>query len=169
MDVRKSSPQPCVNCFEVFLSSFFNVIRQGDCYLQTWPKQRVLNCLFIDSKIVFYTRLAIKLVPAFVFLIISLQIIFPLVISGSSMATFVLFLLGLPVQGLYWLGKRSKTLLPKQLLPWYSAVKEKLYGNRANPSATVMQYHPSYQDLASLLNQAFKIGGDKFLQHHELI
>jgi hypothetical protein len=151
------------------LSSFFNVIRRGDCYLRTWPKQRVLNCLFIDSKIIFYTRLAIKLVPAFIFLIVSLNIIFPVLFSGSSNVTFIMFLLGLPVQGLYWLGKRSKTLLPNQLLPWYSTIQEKLYGNRRDVTQKVMQYHPCYQDLASLLNHAFKIGGDKFLQHNELI
>lgn len=150
-----------------FLNSFFNVIKQGDRYLQTWPKQRALNCLFIDSKIAFYTRLAIKVVPAFIFLIVALNIIQPALFSEPIMLTFILFLLGLPVQGFYWLGKRSQELLPNQLLPWYRAIQEKLYGNRAEQ--TVMQYRPSYWDLALLLKNAFKIGGDKFLQHHELI
>ena len=149
------------------MDSFFDVIRQGDKYLQSWPTQRVLNCLFIDSKIVFYTRLTINVMPAFIFLIIALNIIFPILFSWSITLTFILFLLGLPVQGLYWLGKRSQELLPKQLLPWYTAIQEKLYGNRADQAITL--HRPSYRDLALLLKNAFKIGGDKFLQHHELI
>ena len=151
------------------MSIFFDVIRQGDKYLQSWPQQRVLNCLFIDSKIVYYTRLSIKLAPAFIFLIVALNIIHPGIFTGPVILTFVLFLLGLPVQGLYWLGKRSTTLLPKQLLDWYSAIQEKLYGHRNDKEQVVMRQHPSYFDLALLLKKAFKIGGDKFLQHNELI
>ncbi len=83
------------------------------------------------------------------------------------MLTFILFLLGLPVQGLYWLGKRSRELLPQRLLSWYSAIQEKLYGKHSEQS--IMQSCPSYLDLAVLLSKAFKIGGDKFLQDHELI
>lgn len=149
------------------MNSFFDVIKQGDKYLQTWPKQRVLNCLFIDSKIAFYTRRSIKVMPAFIFLSIALNIIQPASLGWPIMLTFILFLLGLPVQGLYWLGKRSQELLPNRLLPWYTAIQEKLYGNRTEQ--TMMQYRPSYWDLALLLKNAFKIGGDKFLQDHELI
>ena len=156
-----------LNNLRFFLNSFFDVIRQGDKYLQDWPKKKVLNCLFVDSKIAFYTRLSIKVIPAFIFLIIALNIVLPTFFSWSVTLTFILFLLGLPVQGLYWLGKRSQELLPSQLLPWYIAIQEKLYGNRSEQK--IMQYRPSYRDLALLLKNVFKIGGDKFLQHHELI
>ena len=149
------------------MNLFFNFIKQGDQYLQTWPKQRVLNCFFIDSKIAFYTRLAIKVVPVFIFLSIALNIIQPDLFSGPIMLTFILFLLGLPVQGLYWLGKRSQELLPNRLLSWYGAIQKKLYGKDTEQS--IMQHCPSYLDLALLLNNAFKIGGDRFLQDHELI
>lgn len=154
---------------EVFVNSFFDVIKQGDKYLQNWPKQRILNCLFIDSKVVYYTRLAIKIAPAFIFLIIALNIIQPVLFTEPMMLTFILFLLGLPVQGLFWLGKRSQTLLPNQLLQWYTAIQEKLDGQRNEQAQQVMHQHPSYLDLALLLRKAFKVGGDKFLQHNELI
>ncbi len=149
------------------MNSFFDVIRQGDQYLQSWPKQRVLNCFFIDSKIAFYTRLSIKAIPAFIFLSIALHMLQPALFSWPTMLTFILFLLGLPVQGLYWLGKRSRQLLPQRLLSWYSTIQEKLYGKRSEQN--IMPHCPSYLDLAVLLSQAFKIGGDKFLQDHELI
>ena len=149
------------------MNLFFDVIIQGDRYLQSWPKQKVLNCLFVDSRVVFYTRLTFKWVPAFIFLVIALNILQPVLFSWPTVMTFILFLLGLPIQGLYWLGKRAQALLPNQLLPWYSAIQEKLYD--AREKQVIMEHHPRYLDLALLLKKAFKIGGDKFLQHHELI
>jgi uncharacterized membrane protein YfbV (UPF0208 family) len=149
------------------LNLFFDVLKQGDRYLRLWPKQRTLNCLFVDSKIVFYTQLLIKLCPAFVILLVCLQIAFPLLLNWPTTATIVLFLLGLPVQGLYWLGKRSETLLPHKLVPWYMAIQQKLSGN--NKIQTQLIRQPCYLDLAKLLGNAFKLGGDNFLQHHELI
>lgn len=149
------------------MNSFFAVLKQGDHYLQSWPKQNVLNCLFADSKVAFYTRLSIKSTPAFIVLSIAMNIMLPALFSWSVTATFILFLLGLPIQGLYWLGKRSQKLLPNQLLPWYTAIHEKLNGN--NKKQAVILHHPSYLDLAHLLTHAFKLGGDQFLQQHELI
>ncbi|MEH6451959.1 MAG: terminus macrodomain insulation protein YfbV [Psychromonas sp.] len=149
------------------MNLFFDVLKQGDKYLQLWPKQRTLNSLFIDSKIVFYTQLLMKICPAFVILLVGLQIAFPLLLSWPTTATLVLFLLGLPVQGLYWLGKRSETLIPHKLVPWYIAIQQKLSGNKNTKAQLISQ--PSYLDLARLLVNAFKVGGDNFLQHHELI
>ena len=148
------------------MNSFFDVIKQGEKYLRHWPKQSVLNSLFIDSKVAVYTRTSLKVMPAFIFLIVALNIILPNIFHWSPTLTFVFFLCALPIQGLYWLGKRSQELLPNQLLPWYSAIQEKLYANRAEQ---IMQHRPSYWDLALLLKKAFKSGGDKFLQHNELI
>lgn len=149
------------------MDSFFEVLKNGDKYLQTWPTQRVLNCLFIDSKVAFYTRLAVKVMPAFVVLIGTLSIFVPIFSNIPLTMTFIFFLLGLPVQGLYWLGKRSAQRLPMQLLPWYTAIHEKLHGKSMQQGMIV--HHPCYFELALLLQNAFKLGGDKFLQHHELL
>jgi uncharacterized protein len=149
------------------LQSFFDVVREGGRYLNIWPKQSALNCLFIDSKVARYTRLSIKVVPAFIALSFALTVTFPSFFDPLVSVTFVLFLLGLPVQGFYWLGKRSQQLLPQQLLPWFMAIKEKLTVNNAGDQELIQ--HPSYLELAKLLQQAFKRGGDNFLQEHELI
>lgn len=153
--------------FEVYLNSFLDVVIQGDRYLRSWPKQKVLNCLFVDSRVAFYTRLTFKLVPAFIFLVISLNILQPVLFSWPIVVTFIFFLLGLPIQGLYWLGMRAQAYLPSQLLPWYHAIQDKLYGKRTEDA--IIEHQPRYTDLALLLKKAFKVGGDKFLQHHELI
>ncbi|WP_022940419.1 terminus macrodomain insulation protein YfbV [Psychromonas hadalis] len=149
------------------MNLFFDVVRQGDLYLKNWPKQKTLNCLFVDSKVAFYTRLSIKVIPAFIMLIISLNMFFPAMLDWPATATLVLFLMGLPVQGLYWLGKRSATFLPNQLLPWYAAIEKTL--NNQSTKERVMAQRPRYLDLALLLKNAFKRGGDNFLQNNELI
>ena len=142
-------------------------MKEGEAYLNNWPTQKVLNCLFIDSKVSFYTRLATKTLPAFVVLVMSLSLLYPVYFNWSTSATFALFALSLPAQGLYWLGKRSETFLPNQLLPWYCAIEEKL--TRQQDQSQVLSKRPRYSDLALLLKRAFKIGGDDFLQKHELV
>lgn len=149
------------------MNIFFDVVRQGDFYLKNWPKQKTLNCLFVDSKVVTYTHLSIKVIPAFVILIMMLNIAFPEMLNWPATATLVLFLMGLPVQGLYWLGKRANSFLPNQLLPWYIAIEKKL--NNSVTEEGVMAKRPRYLDLALLLKNAFKRGGDNFLQNNELI
>jgi len=149
------------------LNVFFNIVKQGDFYLKNWPKQKTLNSLFIDSKITFYTRLSIQVIPVFVILIMTLNVIYPGLLDWSATATLVLFLMGLPVQGLYWLGTRSTSFLPNQLLPWYIAIQKTLNPNVTKDS--VMEKHPRYLDLALLLKNAFQRGGDNFLQNNELI
>jgi uncharacterized membrane protein YfbV (UPF0208 family) len=149
------------------LDVFFDIVRQGDFYLKNWPKQKTLNCLFVDSKVVFYTRLAITVIPFFSILIIGLNVLLPSFLDWPATVTLVLFLMGLPVQGLYWLGKRAGSFLPNQLLPWYLAIEKTL--NKDVTKEGIMAKRPRYLDLALLLKSAFKRGGDNFLQNNELI
>ena len=149
------------------MNVFFDIVRQGDFYLKNWPRQKTLNSLFIDSKVAFYTRLSIKVSPAFVILIMMLNVAFPSFLDWPATATLVVFLMGLPIQGLYWLGKRSSSFLPNKLLPWYMAIEKTL--NKSVTKNGVMAKRPRYLDLALLLKNAFKRGGDNFLQNNELI
>ncbi len=47
--------------------------------------------------------------------------------AGPAVAT-ALFALSLPMQGLWWLGKRSVTPLPPSILNWFYEVRGKLGG-----------------------------------------
>lgn len=149
------------------MNAFFDLIKQGDAYLKAWPQQRSLYPLFIDSKVAYYTRLLIKLIPAFVIFSIALTISIPSIISWPATITLVLFSIGLPVQGLIWLGKRSQEFLPNQLFAWYMEIHHHLNERNAQQIRTLAR--PRYLDLASLLSDAFRVGGDKFLQKNELI
>jgi len=149
------------------LIHFFDALKQGDHYLKNWPKQSCLYSLFIDSKMVCYTQLLIKLFPAFIILIVSLYVIWPAYFSWPSTATFILFLIGLPTHCLLWLGKRSQQSLSPALFTWYVKVNEVVTGNKGMHQ--VLINNPKFIDLANLLNKGFKKGGDNFLYNNELI
>ncbi|TEW55601.1 DUF412 family protein [Psychromonas sp. RZ22] len=146
---------------------FFELLKKGDAYLKIWPKQNCLYSLFIDSKMVCYTQLLIKLFPLFIVLVASLYILFPAYFSWPSTATFILFLIGLPVHCLLWLGKRSQQILSPALFNWYVEISEALNGDKLRQQ--VMNDKPRFIDLAKLLNKGFKKGGDNFLYNNELI
>lgn len=149
------------------LFDFFELLKQGDHYLKSWPKQSCLYSLFIDSKVVCYTQLLIKLFPAFIILIVGLYMLLPTYFSWPQTATFMLFLIGLPVHCFLWLGKRSQQLLSPSLFNWYVEISEVLDAQKK--ANQVMMKNPRFIDLANLLNRGFKQGGDDFLYQNELI
>lgn len=149
------------------MSGFFSLLKKGDHYLKHWPQQHCLYPLFVDSKMACYTRLLVKVFPAFIVLIASLYILFPNYFPWSSTATFILFLIGLPVHCHLWLGKRSQQLLSPQLSQWYLEIMEVISINQAFQQSVTDQ--PRFIDLAKLLQKGFKQGGDNFLYNNELL
>lgn len=147
--------------------NFFECLKQGEHYLKTWPKQSCLYSLFIDSKVVCYTQLLIKLFPAFIVLVVGLYLFLPNYFAWPQTATFILFLIGLPVHCFLWLGKRSQQQLSPALFTWYIEISEVL--NNQKLTSQLMVKTPRFIDLAKLLNRGFKQGGDDFLYHNELI
>lgn len=72
---------------------------------------------------------------------------------GPAVAT-ALFALSLPMQGLWWLGKRSVTPLPPSILHWFYEVRGKL--EEAGQALAPVEGKPDYQALADTLKRAFK-------------
>lgn len=72
----------------------------------------------------------------------------PQAIAGS------LFLLSMPLQGLYWLGKRSNTLLPLSMADWYYNIHQKMTDEGCPPPKSA--HKPRYKELAELLKHAFE-------------
>ncbi len=64
------------------------------------------------------------------------------------------FALSLPMQGLWWLGKRSVTPLPPSILNWFYEVRGKL--QEAGQALAPVEGKPDYQALADTLKRAFK-------------
>ena len=147
--------------------NFFELLKTGDQYLKVWPKQSCLYSLFVDSKMVCYTQLLIKLFPLFIILISSLYIFWPDYFGWPNTATFLLFLIGLPVHCFLWLGKRSQQLLSPALCKWYIEISEVLRDRHSTQKKQLESLR--FIDLAKLLNKGFKQAGDDFLYQNELI
>lgn len=69
---------------------------------------------------------------------------------GPAVAT-ALFALSLPMQGLWWLGKRSVTPLPPAILNWFYEVRGKL--QESGQVLAPVEGKPDYRALADTLKR----------------
>ena len=134
--------------------ALIKILKDGQRYAERWPKHAVVAA-FKESQIVPATRIGMTMMPAFAVINLMVQWQFnqqsftPLAIAAS------LFLLSLPLQGLYWLGLRSRRELPPQLLSWYQELAKKLRQSRSDLRVKTEQV--TYMDLALLLRKVLSI------------
>jgi uncharacterized protein len=136
------------------MSAMFSTLKAGLQYSRDWPVVPELNALFPENKVIRMTVFAQKALPV-------------VAVSGALVQfnqlgaeqlplilTMMLFILSMPFQGWYWLGKRSQTELPPALSGWYSDIKQKMQAQGVQIATP--QHKARYADLALLLKQAFR-------------
>ncbi len=128
-------------------------LQDGQQYLKLWPKAPELGAILPENRIVAATKMGIKVVPFIAVLSVLVQGISLGAEYLPQAITFALFLLSMPVQGLYWLGKRSNTYLPPSQASWFREIHSKMCENGHQP--TVSQSRPRYAELAILLNEVY--------------
>lgn len=129
----------------------FSLFRRGQHYAKTWPAEKTLAAVFIDNRIIRATRYAIRIMPPLAIFTLCWQIALGGQL-GPAVAT-ALFAISLPMQGLWWLGKRSVTPLPPLVLQWFYEVRGKL--EEAGQALAPLERKPDYQALAEILKRAF--------------
>lgn len=132
--------------------SWFRLFQYGQHYMKTWPVDKRLAPVFPENRVTRATRFAIKVMPALAVFTLTWQIAMGGQL-GPAVATAI-FACSLPMQGLWWLGKRSVTPLPPTLLSWFHEVREKLQA--AGQAIAPIEEKPTYQSLADVLKRAFK-------------
>ena len=130
--------------------SFFSLFNRGQHYAKTWPLDKRLAPVFIENRIIRATRYAIRIMPPIAIFTLCWQIALGGQL-GPAVAT-ALFALSLPMQGLWWLGKRSVTPLPPSILNWFYEVRGKL--QEAGQALAPVEGKPDYQALADTLKRA---------------
>lgn len=137
-------------------------IQAGQRYLNTFPNQKKLNLFMPDYRLTRLVKFSGKAMPAFACFAVCWQYFFPDAEQATLASSFItaLFALSIPFQGLYWLGKRSKSPLPLNLLEWYEHLRQKL--NSEIQEQIADQTIPSYQDFANLLQLAEKTWGNQY-------
>lgn len=144
--------------------AFFTVFKQGQAYMNTWPLEAKLGIIFPENRVIKATQFAQKLMPFIaVFSILWQQFYAKADMLAFSLAILTaLFALLLPLQGLYWLGKRSQQHLTTQSAVWFYEIYERL--KKLHEPLPTIQEQPTYQHLALLLRQAQAKLGKGFWQ-----
>lgn len=133
-------------------TGWFRIFQNGQHYMKTWPNDKRLAPIFPENRVASVTRFAIRFMPPLAVFTLTWQIALGGQL-GPAVAT-ALFACSLPMQGLWWLGKRSVTPLPPTLLHWFHEVRARL--EEAGQAIAPVEGKPTYQALADLLKRAFK-------------
>ncbi|MBM0748275.1 MULTISPECIES: terminus macrodomain insulation protein YfbV [Pantoea] len=131
---------------------WFGLFQRGQHYMKTWPADKRLAPVFPENRVVTATRFAIRFMPPLAVFTLTWQIALGGQL-GPAIAT-ALFACSLPMQGLWWLGKRAGTPLPPALLQWFNEVRSKL--EEAGQAIAPVEGKPTYQALADVLKRAFR-------------
>ncbi|WP_127960071.1 terminus macrodomain insulation protein YfbV [Serratia microhaemolytica] len=132
--------------------SWLKIFRLGQHYMKTWPTDKRLIAVFPENRIAHATRFALRAAPPLAAFTLAWQIAFADQLAAAI--TMTLFICSLPMQGLWWLGKRAITPLPPSLLSWFYTLRSKLVD--AGQTLTPLEGTPTYQSLADILKRAFK-------------
>lgn len=132
--------------------SWRRLLQCGQRYMKTWPADKRLAPVFPENRMVRATRFAIRVMPPLAVFTLTWQIALGGQL-GPAVAT-ALFACSLPMQGLWWLGRRSLTPLPPSLLHWFHDIRHKLL--ESGMALAPVEDKPTYQMLADVLKRAFK-------------
>lgn len=141
--------------------SLLQTYRQGRRYLNTWVLHPKLGMIFPENRVIRAIRFGEKATPAIAVLAIVWQ---RLTLSHSQMAlaaaiVTALFALSLPLQGVFWLGKRAQTPLNARSQVAYQQICAAL---KAKGVAVNEVDKPHFYDLACVLAQAERHLDDAF-------
>lgn len=133
--------------------TIFQTLKKGQQYADTWVLHPRVGAIFPENRVIKTTKFAQNFMP----FIAVFAVVWQQFSSKGNEAAFAasvltaLFALLMPLQGLYWLGKRSAKPLPVQ-----SAVKfQQIFVLLEKQNVLVQRLeNPTYFDLAVLLKKA---------------
>ncbi|MFC3396208.1 terminus macrodomain insulation protein YfbV [Brenneria rubrifaciens] len=131
--------------------SWLQLLQRGQHYMKTWPADKRLAPVFPENRVARATRFAVRFMPPLAVFSLTWQIALGGQL-GPAIAT-ALFACSLPMQGLWWLGRRSVTPLPLTLLNWFHDIRHKLL--ESGLALAPLEEAPTYQSLADVLKRAF--------------
>lgn len=127
--------------------SLWQVFKTGHQYAAIWPHHAVVAAM-TETRVVPAVQFAAKWMPAVA--VVNFIVQYQWLGNGMLPQALVssLFLLSLPLQGWYWLGRRAVSKLDPRLQHWYLELAQKL--------AIQPRPKPTRMDLARLLRKALQ-------------
>ncbi len=132
---------------------FNDTLHKGHFYMKLWPMRKELAAIFPENSIITATKIGIKVMPALAVLSIAMQIQLGSMQQLPVSLALALLFITLPIQGLFWLGKRAGSRLPVALASWYRQLYQDLLREGCELEPAVK--HPRYEELAHVLRNAF--------------
>ncbi|MCL1125695.1 terminus macrodomain insulation protein YfbV [Shewanella surugensis] len=132
----------------------FKTLSDGRRYMKTWPMVRQLSFYFPEYRVIRAMTIVMPLMPVLAVLAAMSQLYIHGLEFLPQAITIALFFIGLPLQGLFWLGWRSSHPLPLSLLEWANKLSTKLsdMGVQCRPLGA----KACYWDMAVILKAAFE-------------
>ena len=139
-------------CFYVII--FFNLKTRANLFANVATRSEARHVIFPENRIIKATKFAQKFMPFMaVFAVVWQQLYAKMDLTALAIAILTaLCALVMPLQGLYWLGKRAKSPLEPQSSQWFYEISERL--RKQHESSPTMQDKPTYQHLAEVLQKA---------------
>ena len=134
--------------------SLIATLQHGVRYSQSWPLVNELNSVFPENKIIRLTKTAQQVLPAISVISLVMQVHWMGQSYLAPALASALFMLSLPLQGWYWLGKRADSVLPPAMLQWYLDIADKMHHQGVMVPSPAAK--PCYADLATLLSLAVR-------------
>ena len=100
------------------------IFKAGQRYIDICPKDRALYYSFPELKVINYIKMTKKILPPIIIGLILWQYYLPAQLAVTLIT--ILFALSLPIQGILWLGYRSQSPLPLNLVDSYNRIKSQL-------------------------------------------
>ncbi|MCH8501988.1 MAG: DUF412 domain-containing protein [Aliidiomarina sp.] len=134
----------------------WKTFKNGLDYMKIWPNHAVVGNL-PESRVIPALKLGVKVIPVAAVANFYVQFQYLGADYLPQIIATTLFLLLLPLQGYYWLGKRSYRLLPPPLKSWFLDLQYKL--NQAGEDIRLPGHRPgpAYIDLARVLRKALAV------------
>lgn len=132
------------------------VLQHGWEYMKLWPNHAVVGAL-PEAHVIPLTRLISWMLPAAALVNFAVQWTWLGSAHAGTIITASVFLLLLPLQGYYWLGKRAYSELPLHLRAWYFELQSKLQAAGRDVRLPSHRPGPCYIDLAVILRKALNI------------
>lgn len=119
------------------------------------PQDKELAFSFPEIKIIKYIKTATKYLPPLIIALLIWQ--YYMHAQLAVIIITILFMLSLPIQGIYWLGKRSQSPLPLNLVDCYNQIKLKLIKKQIlvqNSKDNSMNTKLTFEEFMKLINLA---------------
>jgi uncharacterized protein len=145
--------------------NLITTFKAGHRYMKLCPMDKQLTHSFPELKIINHIKTANKYLPPIIIGLLLWQYFMPAQIAVTIIT--ILFTLSMPLQGIFWLGKRALSPLPLNLIDCYNQLKLKLIAKKVIAENSTDDNKLTFEAFMNIINLAKLHLGDYFGQNDD--